>query len=73
MAQHMFASLGETADRKLHALAESSREKLEEIKNKNLGDIARDTKSWVRHNPVKMMVGVATAGILLGWALGRRR
>ena len=73
MAQHMFSSLGETADRKLHALADTSREKLEEIKKKNLEDLYRDTKGWVQHNPVKTLAGVATAGILIGWFLRRRR
>jgi ElaB/YqjD/DUF883 family membrane-anchored ribosome-binding protein len=73
MAQHVFSSLGEAADRKLHALADTSREKLEEIKRKNLGDLYRDTKGWVRHNPGKTLVGVLTTGILVGVLLARRR
>jgi ElaB/YqjD/DUF883 family membrane-anchored ribosome-binding protein len=72
MAQHVFSSLGETADRKLHALADTSREKFEEIKKKNLGDLYRDTKGWVRHNPVKTLVGAVTTGVLIGWFLRRR-
>jgi hypothetical protein len=72
MAQHVFSSLGEAADRKLYALADTSREKLEEIKKKNLGDLYRDTKAWVRHNPGKTFVGVITAGILIGLSLRRR-
>jgi ElaB/YqjD/DUF883 family membrane-anchored ribosome-binding protein len=73
MAQHMFSSLGETADRKLHALADTSREKLEAIKKKSLGDLYRDTKGWVRHNPGKTLLGAVTAGILIGWILRRKR
>jgi ElaB/YqjD/DUF883 family membrane-anchored ribosome-binding protein len=73
MAQHVFSSLGEAADRKLHALADTSREKLEEIKRKNLGDLYRDTKGWVRHNPGKTLVGAVTTGVLIGWFLRRRR
>ena len=72
MAQHVFSSLGETADRKLHALADSSHEKLEEIAKKSLGDLYRDTKGWVRDNPGKTLVGAVTTGVLIGWFLRRR-
>ena len=71
--QHMFSSLGETADRKLHELADTSREALEKIKRKNIGDLYRDTKGWVQRNPGKTLVGVAATGVLVGWLLRRRR
>jgi hypothetical protein len=73
MAVHMFSSLGETTDRKLHELADNSREKLEMIKKKNIGDLYRDTKGWVQHNPGKILLGGVTTGVLVGWILGRRR
>ena len=73
MAQHMFSSLGETADRKLHEFAETSREKLETIKKKSVGELYRDTKGWVRHNPGKTLVGAMASGVVIGWFLRRRR
>jgi len=72
MAQHMFSSLGETADRKLHALANTSREQFEKIKKKNLEDLYRDTKGWVRRNQGKALVGAVTTGVVIGWFLRRR-
>jgi ElaB/YqjD/DUF883 family membrane-anchored ribosome-binding protein len=72
MAQQVFSSLGETADRKLHELADSSRQKLEEIKKKNLEDLYSETKGWMSNNPGKTLMGAAATGFLLG-VLFRRR
>ena len=68
----VFASLGQSADRKLEELAHNSREKLEQIKGKRLGELAHDTKGWVKDNPGKTIVGAAAMGILVGWLIGRR-
>jgi len=73
MAQHSLSSLGATADRKLHELAVSSREKIDKIKKSSLQDLYQDTKGWVRRNPGKTMVGVMATGVLLGWFLRRGR
>jgi ElaB/YqjD/DUF883 family membrane-anchored ribosome-binding protein len=73
MAVHVFSSLGETADKKLNELADTSRETLEKIKKKTIGDLYRDTKGWVQQNPGKTMVGVAVTGVLVGMFLRRRR
>ena len=68
----VFASLGQTADQKLEQLAHTSREKLEKIKGKKLGELYHDGKGWVKDNPGKTIVGAAAMGILIGWLLGRR-
>ena len=73
MAVHVFSSLGETADRKLDKLADTSRETLEKIKRKSIGDLYHDTKGWVQQNPGKTLVGAAVTGVLVGWLLRRRR
>lgn len=72
MAQHVLSSLGEAADRKLERIAEISHEKLERIKSRSLGDLSRDTKEWLKHNPGKTFVGALATGILVGWFLRRR-
>jgi len=71
MAQ-TFASMGQTADRKLEELAQASREKLDKIKGKKLEELYGDTKGWVQNNPVKTVVGAVATGVLIGWFLGRR-
>ena len=73
MTVHAFSSLGETADRKLNHLVDTSSERLEILKKKSLGDLYHDTKGWVQHNPGKTLVGVLTTGILVGSLLARRR
>ena len=72
MAQEIFSSLGETADRKLHELTDTSRQKLEAIKKKNLEELYRDSRAWMSHNPGKTLVGAAAAGFLIGWLFRRR-
>jgi ElaB/YqjD/DUF883 family membrane-anchored ribosome-binding protein len=72
MSQHMFTSLGETADRKLHELADNSRQKFESIKTKSLEGLYSETKGWVRSNPGKTLVGATATGLLLGWLCRRR-
>jgi DNA phosphorothioation-dependent restriction protein DptG len=72
MTQQVFSSLGEAAYRKLHELANTSRQKLEEIKKKNLEDLYRDTKRWVSHNPGKTLMGALATGFLIGWLFRRR-
>jgi ElaB/YqjD/DUF883 family membrane-anchored ribosome-binding protein len=67
MSQHMFTSLGETADRKLNELADTSRQKLMSIKKTSFEDLYSGTKGWVRTNPGKTLVGAAATGLLLGW------
>lgn len=71
MAQ-VFSSLGESADKKLHELADSSKQKLEEIKRKSLEELYSETKGWVRQNPGKTLMGAAATGFLLGWLFRRR-
>jgi ElaB/YqjD/DUF883 family membrane-anchored ribosome-binding protein len=71
MAQ-VFASLGQTADQKLEQIAHTSREKLEMIKGKKIGDLYHDTKGWVKENPFKTVVGALATGVLVGWFLGRK-
>jgi len=75
MAQQTYSSsLGETTtDSKLDQLAQASREKFDQLKEKRIGDVYRDTRGWVQDNPVKMMAGLTAAGIVLGWLLGRKR
>ena len=73
MAVHTLSELGESADRKLDKLADTSREALERIKKKNIEDLYRDTKGWVQNNPGKTLVGAMASGVLVGWLLGRRR
>ena len=68
----VFSSLGESADRKLHELADNSKQKLEEIKKKNLEELYDETKGWVRQNPGKTLMGAAATGFLLGWLFRRR-
>lgn len=72
MTQHRFASLGESADRKMKEIADTSREKLETIKRKSFQDVYRDTRKWVGNNPVKTLVGAVTTGVLIGWVLRRK-
>ena len=72
MAQHVLASLGEAADRKLDRLAETSHEKLEMIKKKSLGDLSRDTKEWLKRNQVKTLAGALATGFLVGWLIRRK-
>ena len=72
MSPEVFSSLGQTADRKLHELADTSRQKLEEMKKKNLEDLYRDTRGWMSSNPGKTLMGAAATGFLIGWLLRRR-
>lgn len=71
MVQHMFASLGETADRKLNELADTSRQKLDTLKKTSLEGLYSETKSWVRTNPGKTLMGAAATGFVIG-LLSRR-
>ncbi len=73
MAVHTLSELGESADRKLDKLADTSREALEKIKKKNIEDLYRDTKEWVQNNPGKILLGAVASGVLVGWLLRRRR
>lgn len=78
MAQQTYSSslgqtVGQTVDQKLDDLAQASRQKLDNIKEKKLGDVYSDTKSWFQDNPGKTMAGLTAAGIVLGWLLGRKR
>ena len=72
MTNHMFSSIGESADRKLHELTDTSRKTLNNIKRKSLEELYRDTKGWVRKNPGKTLVGTMATGVLIGWLLRRR-
>ncbi len=73
MAVHTLSELGESADRKLDKLADTSREALEKIKKKSIEDLYRDTTGWVQNNPGKLLLGAVASGVLVGWLLGRRR
>jgi len=78
MAQQTYSSslgqtVGQTVDEKIDNLTQASRQKLEDIKQKRIGDVYNDTKGWVQDNPLKMMAGLTAAGIVLGWLLGRKR
>jgi ElaB/YqjD/DUF883 family membrane-anchored ribosome-binding protein len=72
MAQHLFSSLGASADRKLSQLADTSSEKLARVKKKNLESRVRDTKDRLQRNPVKTLAGAAATGALIGWMLRRK-
>jgi ElaB/YqjD/DUF883 family membrane-anchored ribosome-binding protein len=72
MVQNVMASLGESADRKFNEVAETSRQKLDEIKKKNMEDLYRDTTGWVRSNPGKTLITALAAGFVIGWLFRRR-
>ena len=73
MTVHAFSSLGETTDRKLNQLVDTSHEKFEILKKKSVGDLYRDAKEWMQQNPGKTLAGAAVTGVVVGWFLRRRR
>jgi len=72
MTLHALSSLGEATDRKLDRLAETSREKFDMMMRKNLRDLSRDTKEWLKHNPGKTLVGTLATGFLVGWLIRKK-
>ncbi len=71
MTLHALSSLGEATDRKLDRLAETSREKFDMMR-KNLRDLSRDTKEWLKRNPGKTLVGTLATGFLVGWLIRKK-
>jgi ElaB/YqjD/DUF883 family membrane-anchored ribosome-binding protein len=72
MTQHVLTSLGEAADRKLEHLADTSREKLENLKKKSMGELSSDTREWLKQNPGKTLLGALATGIVVGLLFRRR-
>ena len=66
------SSLGSAAKEKARELAAASREKIDEIKKKSLEDLYNDTKTYIRENPGKTLLGALAAGFILGRFLRRR-
>ncbi len=71
MTLHALSALGEATDRKLDRLAETSREKFDMMR-KNLRDLSRDTKEWLKRNPGKTLVGTLATGFLVGWLIRKK-
>lgn len=71
-AADRFATLEGAAGEKLREIVDSSREKLDALKNKSLEEIYRDARAYIRENPGKTLLGALTAGFLLGKILRRR-
>jgi hypothetical protein len=71
MAQ-VFSTMGAAADRRLNQLADDSRESFNRLKSRSLEDIYGDTKSWVRNNPGKILIGAVTTALLVGYFLKKR-
>src|SRR5882672_8425865 len=72
MTLHALSSLGEATDRKLDQLAETSREKFDMMMRKNLRDLSRDTKEWLKRNPGKTLLGTLATGFLVGWLIRKK-
>jgi len=70
--REVLSSLGSTAREKARELAAASRVKLDEIKKKSLEDLYNDTRTFVRENPGKTLLGALAAGFILGKLLRRR-
>ena len=70
MAQ-VFSSMGAAADRKLNEIADSSREKFNQLKSRSLEDIYGDTKGWLKSNPGKVLVGALATAVLVGYFIRR--
>ena len=72
MTQDVFTSVGDAAARKAREFAETSRDRLDEIKKKSIEELYQDSKEWMKANPGKTLVGALAVGYLLGRLLRRR-
>jgi ElaB/YqjD/DUF883 family membrane-anchored ribosome-binding protein len=70
--REVFSSVGSVAQEKAREFADFSRAKLEELKKKSLEEIYQDTKTYIRENPGKTLLGALAAGFILGKLLRRR-
>ena len=70
--REILSSVGSAAKEKAKEILDASRVKLDEIKKKSLEDLYNDTKTYIRENPGKTLVGALAAGFLLGRFLRRR-
>jgi ElaB/YqjD/DUF883 family membrane-anchored ribosome-binding protein len=70
--REVLASLGNAAREKGRELAAASGVKLDEIKKKSLEDLYNDTRTYIRENPGKTVLGALAAGFILGRLLRRR-
>ena len=66
------SSLGSAAQEKARELLAASREKLEQVRKKSLEDLYNDTRTYIRENPGKSLLGALAAGFILGKILRRR-
>jgi len=67
-----FSSLGSAAEQKAKELLTVSREKLDQMRKKSLEDLYNDTRTYIRENPGKSLLGALAAGFILGKILRRR-
>ena len=70
--REVLSSLGTGAEEKVKGFVSASRAKLDEIKKKSLEDLYADTKTFVRDNPTKTLLGALAAGFVLGRLFRRR-
>jgi ElaB/YqjD/DUF883 family membrane-anchored ribosome-binding protein len=70
--REILSSAGSAVREKAKELADLSRTKLDEVKKKSLEDLYNDTKSYIRENPGKTLLGALAAGFILGRLLRRR-
>ncbi len=66
------SSLGTAAKEKARELAAVSKAKIDEVKKKSLEELYNDTKTYIRENPGKTLLGALAAGFILGRFLRRR-
>jgi len=70
--REVLSSLGSAAGEKAKEILTASREKFEQIRKKSLEDLYNDTKTYIRENPGKSLLGALAAGFILGKILRRR-
>ncbi len=66
------SSLGTAAREKAKELAAVSKAKIDEVKKKSLEELYNDTKTYIRENPGKTLLGALAAGFILGRLFRRR-
>ena len=70
--REVLSSLGSAAEKKAKEILTASREKFEQIRKKSLEDLYNDTKTYIRENPGKSLLGALAAGFILGRIFRRR-
>lgn len=70
--REVLSAIGGAAEEKLKSVVSVSREKIDRLKKKTLEDIYNDTKTLVRENPGKSLLGGLLAGFALGMLFRRR-